>query len=218
MRTRTLSLALAAAAFGLVACNDGTAPDAGITQADVNQLANDVDALSVSTLGDVGASAFAPSFSVQGSDGSDLSLRFATTPVNRTINNTHPCPAGGTVTIAGSAVGTSDPVAHNLSVVTTVTKTDAACAFNSRGGLLTLNGNPNVQIGGTVNIVAGKPVGPQSLSHKGSVTWTRGTKSGTCNIDVISIFDPAAATFSVSGTMCGRTVNVSRSAPAGFHP
>ena len=218
MRTHTFALACAATVFGLLACNDGTAPDAGITQADVNQLANDIDALSVTTLGDVGVTAFAPSFTVLGSDASDLSLRYAVTPVNRTINNTHPCPAGGTVTIAGSSVGTSDPVAHNLSVTTTVTKTDAACAFNSRGGLLTLNGNPNVQIVGTVNVVAGKPVGLQTLSHKGSVTWTRGTKSGTCNIDVTSTFDPAAATFTVTGTMCGRAVSVSRSAPAGFHP
>ena len=106
-------------------------------------------------------------------------------------------------------------MAHNLSVTTTATRTDAACAFNSRGGVLTINGNPNVALTNTINVVAGKPVGPQTQTHKGSVTWTRGTKSGTCNIDVTSVFYPTAGTFSVTGTLCSRTLNVSRSAPTG---
>jgi hypothetical protein len=215
MRFQSLGLACAATVFGLLACDSGTAPDAGITQADVNQLANDVDALSVVALGDAGASAFSPSFNVITSAPSGAPISAAVVPVNRTFTNTHPCPAGGTVTISGSSVGTSDPVAHNLSVTTTATKTDAACAFNARNGVLTLTGNPNVALVTTVNIVAGKPVGPQTQSHKGSVSWARGTKSGTCNVDVTSTFDPTAATFTVTGTMCGRTVNVSRTAPAG---
>lgn len=212
MKNHFLTVASAATAFALLACGTSTAPDAGITQADVNQLANDVDALSIITLGDAGASPFAPSFSVSISD---LSPRAAVTAVNRSFTKTHACPAGGSVTVTGSTTGTSDPVAHDLSVTTTATRTDAACAFNTQKGLLTITGNPNVTLTNTVNIVAGKPVGPQTQTHKGSVTWTRGDKSGTCNIDVTSVFNPTAGTFSVTGTLCSRTLNVSRSAPTG---
>lgn len=212
MKSHFLSVAAAATVFGLLACGTSTAPDAGITQADVNQLANDVDALSVTTLGDAGASPFAPSFSVSASD---LTPRAAVTAVSRSFTKTHACPAGGSVTVVGSTTGTSDPVAHNLSVTTTATMTDVACAFNSRNGLLILTGNPNVTITNTINVVAGKPVGPQTQTHVGSVTWTRGTKSGTCNVNVTSVFDPTAGTFTVTGTLCSRTLHVSRSAPTG---
>jgi hypothetical protein len=130
MKLQSLCVACAATVFGLVACNTGTEPDAGvITQADVNKLANDIDAMSVTTLMDAGSSPFMPSFSISAGDAPILA---DVTPVNKSFTKTHPCPAGGTVTIAGSSVGTSDPVAHNLSITTTAVKTDAACAFDSR--------------------------------------------------------------------------------------
>jgi len=209
MKARYLTLACAAV-FGIAACDSATAPNDAINQADVNQLANDVDAISITTLGDAGASPFFPGFSL---NASDAPFSAAVTAVNRTFTNTHSCPAGGSVTISGSTVGTSDPVAHNLAAVTTATKTDAACAFNSRLGVLTITGNPNVKLTNTVNVVAGKPVGPQTQTHKGSFNWTRGTKSGTCDVDVTSVFNPTAGTFTVTGTMCGRTINVSRTGP-----
>lgn len=211
MKSRYLSLAGAAAVLGISACDSATAPTNVITPTEVNRLANDIDAQSTITLGDAGASPFFPGFLLFASD---APFSAAVTAVNRTFTNTRSCPAGGSVTISGSTVGTSDPVAHNLSVVTTATKTDAACAFNSERGLLTVNGNPNVKLTSTVNVVAGKPVGPQTQTHKGSFTWTRGTTSGTCDVDVTSVFNPTAGTFSVTGTMCGRTINVSRTAPA----
>jgi hypothetical protein len=212
MKSRFLSVASAATVFGLLACGTSTAPDAGvITQADVNQLANEVDGMAVSAMMDAGSSPFLPSFSVSITD---APFRADVAPVNRSFTRSHPCPAGGSVTVVGTSVGTSDILTHNLSLTTTATKTDSACAFNSRRGLLTLSGNPNVTLVTTVNLVAGKPVGPQTQSHKGSVTWMRGTKSGTCDIDLASTFDPAAGTITVTGTMCGHAVNVSRAAPS----
>jgi hypothetical protein len=210
MKSRYTTLACAAALFGIAACNSATAVDDSITQADVNQLASDVDALSMATLGDAGASPFFPGFSVSASG---LAPSPAVTLVNRTFTNTHACPGGGTVTISGTTIGTSDPVAHNLAVNTVATKTDAACAFNSRRGLLTITGNPNVKLTSTIAVAAAKPVGPQTQTQKGSFTWTRGTRSGTCDVDIASVFNPTAGTFTVTGTMCGRTINVSRTGP-----
>ncbi len=192
--------------FGLAACDSATAPT-GIDQIDVNELASNVDALTVLTLGDAGATAIAPRYSLSPSDATPLA---SASTVSRTFTNTRACPVSGSITISGTVSGTSDPVAQNLSITATATKTDAACAFNTRHGVVTINGNPNVTITNTVNIVAGKPSGPQATMHKGSYTWTRGTNSGTCNVDVTSVFDPTAGTFTITGTMCGRTVNVTR--------
>lgn len=210
MNVRNLAVAGAAMVFGLAACNSGTEPSTGIDAADVNQLANDMDALSLTTLGSAGATAMAPSYSISPSDATPLAT---VNTINRTFSNTHACPAGGTVAISGTVTGTSDATAQNLAITTSATKTDADCAFNTKHGVLTLNGNPNVVITGTVNIVAGKPVGPQTLSHKGSYTWKRNGNTGTCNVDVSSSYDPAAGTITVSGTMCGRTVSASRTGP-----
>jgi hypothetical protein len=208
---KALSLFVGAATLlALAACDSATAPDSGIT-ADVNQIAGDLDALSFLALADAGASVFAPGFSI--SSVGDLTARAAVTPVNRTINVTRPCPAGGTVAIVGTATGTSDPVAHNLTLASSVTRTEAACGFNTQHGVVTLNGNPNVAMTNSINIVAGKPVGPQTQTQKGSFTWARGTKTGTCNVDVTSSFDATAGTITVSGSMCGRAVSVSRTAP-----
>lgn len=210
MKSPSLILGAAAAVFGLLACGSSTAPDAAINQADANQLANDVDALSSLVLGDGGVTPFAPLFSVSGGD---AGLRLAVTPVNRTFTNTRNCPVSGTVTVSGTSTGTSDPVARNLSVSNTSTKTDAACAFNTKNGVLTITGNPNVKMTGTTNIVAGKPTGLQTQTHKGSYTWSRGGKTGTCDVDVASSFDPTTGTFTVTGTMCGHTVNTTRTGP-----
>jgi hypothetical protein len=210
MNSRSLYLAAAAIAFGVVACDSTTAPLAGFDQTDANQLASDVDAVAVLALGDVGATSLAPSYSLSPADATPLA---SVNAVNRSFTNTHPCPVSGSVTVAGTTVGTSDPVAHNLSVTTTATRTDAACAFNTKHGVATITGNPNVAMTATVNVVAGKPTGVQTQSHKGSFTWSRDGKTGTCAVDVTSAFDPAAGTFTVTGTMCGRTINISRTGP-----
>src|SRR5438105_3856471 len=149
MNGRSLFAISAGLLFGLAACDSGTAPSTGLDAADANQLANDVDALTLTTLGGAGASALSPSYSFSPSDAAPLATA---NTINRTFTNTHSCPAGGTVTVSGSVTGTSDPAAQNLSVTATATKTDSNCAFNTKHGVATLNGNPNVTITGTINV------------------------------------------------------------------
>ncbi len=121
------------------------------------------------------------------------------------------CPKGGQVTVAGTMVGSADRETQSLSVVSTATKTDANCAIQTRDGVLTLNGNPNVVVKSSTNIVAGKPTGLQTGSQKGGFTWTRSTGgAGSCVLDVTSSLDPATSTTTVVGSFCGHAVNVSR--------
>jgi hypothetical protein len=200
----------AALLLAVAACSsDSTGVSANIiTQADANQLAGDMDA--VSTLGttDFGLGA-SFNVSVDGS-GASAAVAAAPIPINTQFSITKQCPQAGQVAIVGSITGTGDRVAHNLSVEAVATRTDTNCAFDTRDGVLTLNGNPNIAYDGKLNIVAGVLSGLQTQTHKGSFTWARTGGSGTCDVDLTSSFDPATHTVTVTGTFCGHTVNATR--------
>ncbi|MEP6550299.1 MAG: hypothetical protein ABJB95_03900 [Gemmatimonadales bacterium] len=192
----------------LAACDSSTSPQSGISAADAAKLAADMDDASASAFGGF---VVGPSFSVSVPEGSSSSVS-APTPINRQFSLTAGCPKGGQVTIAGTTIGTADRATGNVAIETNATRTDAACAFEARdASIITLNGNPNIAYHSTFNLVAWRPSGLQTQTHKGSFTWTRGTTgSGTCDVDVTSVFDPAAHSVHVTGTFCGRNIDVTR--------
>jgi len=112
--------------------------------------------------------------------------------------------------IAGSVTGTGDRTTHNLTLDANATRTDTNCAFDTRNGVLTLNGNPNLAYTGHLNIVNGALSGLQTQTHKGSFTWSRTGGSGTCDVDISSSYDPSTHTVTVTGSFCGRVVNITK--------
>ena len=197
----------AALVLAVAACDSSTGLSGGLSQADANQLAADMDAVSTLGTSDFGLGA---SFSVNVGSGSAAATVSAPIAINNQFTVTKQCPEGGQVVIAGSVVGTGDRTTHNLTLETNATRTDTNCAFQTRNGVLTINGNPNIAYKGNLNIVNGLPSGVQTQTHKGSFTWARVGGSGTCDVDLTSSFDPATHTATVTGTFCGRTVNVTR--------
>jgi hypothetical protein len=197
----------AALLLAVAACDSSTSPSGGISLEAASELAVAMDANSTLGTGDVGLD---PSFSV-GVDGSGAS---ASAAVPRTFNNsftvTKQCPKGGEVGIAGTIAGTGDPATHSLTVEANATRTDASCAFQTRDGVLTVTGNPNLAYKGNLNIANGALVGLQTQTHKGSFTWARTGGSGTCDVDLASSFDPATHTATVTGHFCGHIVDVTR--------
>lgn len=208
MLKQSYLLCSAALVLAVAACSDSTGVAGSISQADANQLASDMDA--VSTLGatDFGQAA---SFSVSvDASGASASIALAPFPINTQFTVTKQCPRGGQVVVAGGVTGTGDRTAHNLSIEAVATRTDTDCAFDTRNGVLTLNGNPNIAYDGKLNIVNAVLSGLQTQTHKGSFKWARTGGSGTCDVDLTSSFDPATHTVTVTGTFCGRIVNVTR--------
>ena len=208
MLKQSYLLASAALVLAVAACSDSTGVSGTISQADANQLAADMDA--VTTLGatDFGQSA-SFSVSVDGS-GASATVVSAPFPINTQFTVTKQCPRGGQVVVAGGITGTGDRTTHNLSLQAVATRTDTDCAFDTRDGVLTLNGNPNVAYVGNLNIVNAVLSGLQTQTHKGSFKWARTGGSGTCDVDLASSFDPATHTVTVTGTFCGHIVNVTR--------
>ena len=198
----------AALVLAAAACSDSTGLNGGISQADANQLAADLDGNSTLGTSDVGLGAVF-SISVDGS-GSSASVAAAPVPINNQFTVTRQCPRGGQVVIAGSVIGSGDRVAHNLTLDATATRTDTNCAFDTRNGVLTLNGNPNIAYTGHLNVVNAALSGVQTQTHKGSFTWARTGGSGTCDVDITSSYDPSTRTVTIIGSFCGRAVNITK--------
>jgi hypothetical protein len=195
--------------LAIAACDSSTGVSGGISLEAANQLAADMDAISTLGTADVGLGA---SFSVgvDGSAGSGSASASVPTTFNNSFTVTKQCPKGGNVAIAGTIAGTGDRATHSLTIETNATRTDAGCAFETRDGVLTLNGNPNIAYKGNLNIVNAALVGLQTQTHKGSFSWARTGGSGTCDVDLTSSFDPATHTATVTGNFCGHIVNVTR--------
>lgn len=207
MLNKSYLVCSAALVLAVAACSDSTGVNT-ITQADANQLAADMDAVATFSPTDFGQAA---SFSVSvDPSGASASVASAPFPINTQFTVTKQCPRGGQVAIAGAVVGTGDRAAHNLTLDANATRTDTDCAFDTRNGVLTLNGNPNVAYTGHLNIVNAALSGVQTQTHKGSFKWARTGGSGTCDVDVTSSFDPATHTVTITGTFCGIAVNVTR--------
>ena len=201
-----LRLALGAVLFvGLAACESSTGLPTEFTQADAIQLAADMDAVATLGQADMGIS---PSFSMNVGTGEAAASVAVPVTVNNSFTVTKQCPRGGQVALAGTVAGTGDRETHSLTLDANATRTDSDCAFLTRHGVLTLDGNPNITYEGHLNIVNGALVGIQSQTHQGSFTWVRGGGSGTCDVDITSSFNPATNTATVVGTFCGFDVNV----------
>lgn len=207
MRRHPALLALSAAALLAAGCErSATTPaDPALGAADVELLAAELDALTGAVLvGEMGAFA---GFSV-------VPANAAPVPVERSFTSERRCPAGGSVTVSGTTRGEIDRQARSLTLETNATQTQNACAFRARragGATLTVNGNPNVAVRSNLKVVDGLPSGPQTTTQKGGFTWTASDgRSGACTVDLASTLDPAARTYTVKGTMCGRAVDVTR--------
>jgi hypothetical protein len=197
----------AALLVGLAACESSTGLPTEFSQADAIQLAADMDAVASLQGVDVG---IPPSLSISVGSGEASASAAVPVPINNSFTVTKQCPRGGQVALAGTVVGTFEqgPLANSFTLDANATRTDSDCAFLTRHGVLTVDGNPNITYEGHLNIVNGALVGIQSQTHQGSFTWVRGGGSGTCNVDIMSSFNPATNTATVAGTFCGFNVNV----------
>ena len=200
----------AALLVAAVACSDSTGLKSAntISQTDANQLATDFDGVASFSSTDFGPGV---SFSIS-TDGTSGSAAVTSTPfpINTTFSITKQCPRGGSTKFEGSVTGTADRVAHDLTLDATATRTDANCAFDTRDGVLTLNGNPNLNYTAHLNIVNAALSGLQTATHKGSFTWSRTGGSGTCDVDITRTFDPSTKTLTIKGSFCGHTIDVTK--------
>ena len=202
---RTILLSAAMLALFATAACDGS-PTAGaedaISAAEAEELASVWDEIGASAID----GAAGPLFSL--SAGGEAAALTTTT----TFSRQHDCPQGGTSTLAGQRVVTADAATRTGSLGLTATRTDAACAFRVRRGqgTLTLTGAPNVQVTAQQAWTAGV-AGPHTATTRGAFTWARSAgQSGSCTVDLTSTRTPATRIYTVTGTFCGKMIDITR--------
>ena len=208
MRTQPdLALLLCATLLPLAACDRAatTPSDAEISAAEANALAIGFDGLGLVVLG--GLDLFGGiDFNVSSSSASE------SRPIDVQFTRTHACPEGGSVAVAGHVRGTVDRAARSTSIRIDATKTQQDCAWETRRGVtVAVSGNPNIAVAASYKLENGRPSGLQTVTQKGAFTWTRGTgESGSCAVDLNSTLDPENGTYTLSGTLCDRKVDLVR--------
>ena len=208
--TKTLTLLLIGPVLLFVGCGSSSNPNPNhLTSAQAQQLGGEVftdvfDAIS-------GASG-SGSDAVHKSGLPALLARnkshsYAQTPDDSSLNYTYTCPDGGTIAISGSS--------GNNSI--TITATPANCD----DGTLTFNGDPNITVKGTGN--DNGTTTTVDITVGGGISFAPVTAgafpTGSCksNMQVnLSITDSSStlASCSISGTICGYSMNQSCMPPS----
>jgi len=136
----------------------------------------------------------------------------------RTLTRSAPCPAGGSVSVNGSSESARDDKTLIVSTKWSATQTHAACAFTRTRGEQTLTAviDGSVTTGGNSSYQLPKTRGePRTLlswssTKVGSTTTKVGDRTNTCAVDVKETYDPATKVFTLTGVVCGRQVNTTR--------
>ena len=155
-------------------------------------------------LAEFGEGLFASS-DVAGTAGFDLSAGAGT------FERTHACPAGGSVTVSGTVDRTIDRATGSGTLAVNAKRVEKACAFQQRNGVtVTVTGQPHTLMTVSQSFDKGVP-GVRTQTQKGAFAWTRDNgRSGACTVDLTSTFNPATRTATIKGTLCGRSVDETR--------
>jgi hypothetical protein len=204
----TLLLALALAACG----GDSTGPGNGTTNGGGGQPRNlstsEANALGRALLSPgvgvarSGVNGAAPSASPQPGSPS-AALDSGEIPFGFTLS----CTPSGSVNVTGTLGAAWDVVTQLVGVHARVTLRHQACPVQTDNGLLTVTGDPAVDL--TLTAV-GNATGIKALliTQKGAVTWTRADgSSGRCAAEVAGAAVAGTPNYHVYGTVCGVTVD-----------
>lgn len=121
------------------------------------------------------------------------------------------CELGGVVTVTGTVSGDLDQQGAGI-LNYSLTQVHQACTAQAEGGTqFTLDGNPSTTMDISLDTSAN---GAFSLSgtYTGGIAWQTGDRDGTCSVDLSfdatgNLETGTTSSGSVTGTMCGRSVN-----------
>ncbi len=195
MHTTLRRAFVAAMAFSIAACggDNPLGPEADLTQAQVAEM---MDAMSA-----IGA--FSPvGFSMQSAN-SNVAF------IVSQLNESAPCPNGGTVSTTGS-MNINETTGNFTAQITN--NYNNCKATSSAGRVWTFNGDPN--IAQTMSFTSNQTTGAFSMtgSQSGGLSFSSNSASGRCNVSInytVSIAANGTETGTMTGTVCGKSVNQS---------
>lgn len=194
IRSTAMTLAVA---LPLAACGSDKVTGVELTQVQVEDL---IDALAAVSSDGTGFTVAARAAYA----GGDVA------PVTLTIDDTSPCPQGGTTRVTGTV--TFDETATGATIGANVAQSYSSCAATSpRAVTWTFNGAPGIQqaLTGSANFSTGDVT--LQGTQTGTFSFSSPSGSGSCTLNLNLSFtgneNTGAAQATLTGTACGRTVN-----------
>lgn len=204
MNRTLLGATLATLALASACGEAGTDPAGDLATDEAAFLAVDNDALLAGLL----AAQFAALEGDAGGFATDLVVGVAAEPIVTTFDftRTAPCRAGGQTVATGSGTRTFDRDAQSMEMEASGTRSIEDCARTRNDVTFTANGSGSFEV--HRRRVAGRPDGLQTLDQVGGfvITTTDG-RTEECDYELHRIYDPETGEVSLTGTVCGRTID-----------
>ena len=138
------------------------------------------------------------------------SVAYSTVPISYAMEQTLPCPSGGTIHVKGSVNGQYDAASQSMSMDVTATQEPKDCGMPVKALTFTTSGAPNLSTTAHMEIKGGQPAGAFTSSTKGGFSWKASDgRSGSCSVDYTSKADFTAGTVQVTGSFCGTSLSYS---------
>ena len=210
---RTFQFSSLVAGVALLAAACGDSLPTGVNSGH-QPTAQEVDVLVSALFGDLEdlSEAFAASRQPTLQLPAGLSLSMAGVPIDETINETAPCGGGGTIGVTGSIEGELDDETFEGSVDFDLTESINGCVVVGETVTFTVDSEPDIGIVGSLEIT--ETTFSLSFEIGGGLAFiTDDEREGTCAIEMsLSITattsgDSQSATATVSGSVCGRSIN-----------
>jgi hypothetical protein len=200
---RRVSAFALAAAFGAAACgSDSTAPGTAELSPSASME------IAVELLGAV----MEIGFDALGAPGAGEAFLAGTPPEipgasfnTETITETVPCEHGGSIAVTGTF---TDEISEEGtgSFSFELRQNPQGCGIHTSEGFFTVNGNPELVVGGDMTVSEWEP-GTMTMSFSGGYSWAGDPGSGSCGMNVIFVMDFADPDgFTMNGSICGHSV------------
>jgi len=121
---------------------------------------------------------------------------------------TRACEMAGTVEAEGELHRVWNRQGSELATEVEATVRHMGCSFEEGGEAFRIQGEPGIALVAHRAMRSGEPDGVQWTRRVGAFAWQYGDEHGTCDVDVTTESDPAGATRTMSGELCGHTFTV----------
>ena len=195
---RPFALVAGVALCAAAACGDSTAPDATLTDDEAIELARQME---IHFTGGFSSST-AP-------EGAGVQFNTVPEPFNVPVDVSVPCPRGGNTRLTGTVSGTMDEATESLTAHLNGTHRPTNCGYDVHGKTISISGSLTTTA--HVEVANGVPIGRHAATLVGEFNWRASDgRRGTCAVDITSTANFSSRISTLTGTLCGSPIQLSR--------
>ncbi len=203
IRIRTSIAALLATAIAL-GCSDSSGSDGDeLSDAELDVFASQLTSFTVTAINEGGSSGSASLVGALDGMNAALATALDPIPINFQYAHTQSCPVFGRTGANGSITGSIDSNTGDGVLWLQIVFTYTDCTFSTGQRDVEVNGNPSLTLTGNFTFVGGQQGTQQTLTLSGALL----IDGVFCAISLTMNLGTGTGSTTVSGTVCGRSVN-----------